>query len=81
MAILLISIAMLAPIGAAAVSMFDGRTVAQAAWSVPLAILGTGWVLTWLLTRKQIPLQLYILAFALWILTAGYFFARFVRLS
>ena len=75
--ILLISLAMLAPIGAAAFHLFQGLEVVQTAWSVPLAILATGAVLTWILSRKTIPLQLYMLAFALWILTAGYFFVRF----
>jgi hypothetical protein len=41
---------------------------------VPLLILGTGAVMTWMLTRKTIPMQLYVAAFALWVITATYFF-------
>ena len=29
--------------------------------------------MTWMLTRRTIPMQLYVAAFALWVITAGYF--------
>jgi len=37
-------------------------------------------MLTWLLSRRHIAMQLYLTAFALWLLTAGYFFTRIVAL-
>ncbi|GAC1396163.1 MAG: hypothetical protein NVSMB68_12960 [Thermoanaerobaculia bacterium] len=72
--LVVISVAMLAPIGAAVIDMAAGAHVPAARWLVPLAILGTGAIMIWLLTRKSVSLQLYIIAFALWVLTAYYFF-------
>lgn len=72
--LLLISLAMVVPIGRAVLDLAGGAHVAASRWAVPLAILGTGSILSWLLTRKQVSLQLYLSAFALWLLTAGYFF-------
>ncbi len=68
------------PIGSAVIAMAAGAIVPAAAWAIPMAILGMGSLLTWLLTRKQVPLQLYLVAFVLWVLTAGYFFVRFLHL-
>lgn len=72
--LLVINVAMLAPIGSAVVQLASGAQVAPVRWLVPLAILGTGAVMIWLLARKSVSLQLYLAAFALWVLTAGYFF-------
>jgi hypothetical protein len=72
--LLLVSMAMLVPIGMVVVDIAGGAPVAALKWAVPLGILGTAAIMMWLLTRKAIPLQLYLTAFALWLLTAGYFF-------
>jgi hypothetical protein len=72
--LLVISLAMLVPIGSTVLAIAGGAPVPPAKWLVPLLILGTGAVMTWMLTRKTIPMQLYIAAFALWVITAGYFF-------
>ena len=72
--LLLVSLAMLIPIGSAVLAIAGGTPVSPAKWLVPLLILATGAVMTWMLSRKTIPMQLYIAAFALWVITAGYFF-------
>jgi hypothetical protein len=72
--LLLISLVMLIPIGSAVMTMAGGAHVPTTHWLVPLLILGTGAIMTWMLTRKTIPMQLYVAAFALWVITAGYFF-------
>ena len=76
--LLLLSMAMLIPIISAGFGLIRGEEVATTAWGIPLVILATGAFLTWLLTRRQVALQLYLLAFSLWVLTAGYFFAKYV---
>ena len=72
--LLLISLVMLIPIGSAVLAIAEGAHVPPAHWIAPLLILGTGAIMTWMLSRKTIPMQLYIAAFALWVITAGYFF-------
>ena len=52
-----------------------GGTVAPRSWLFPLIILGTAAVLMWLLTRMQLSLRLYLAAFALWLVTTGYYLA------
>jgi hypothetical protein len=76
--LLLLSVAMLIPIISAGTGLIRGSEVAPMTWGVPLAILATGSFLTWLLTRRQVALQLYLLAFSLWVVTAGYFFVKYV---
>jgi hypothetical protein len=76
--ILLLSVAMLIPIVTAGFGLMRGTEVASTAWGIPLVILATGAFLTWLLTRRQVALQLYLLAFSLWVVTAGYFFVKYV---
>ena len=71
--LLLICIAMLWPIVSAVIAISGGAAVPTAKWAVPLTILATGAIMSWLLTRKSVSLQLYIAAFALWVITAGYF--------
>jgi hypothetical protein len=72
--LLLTCIAMLWPIVSAVIAISGGAAVPTAKWAVPLTILATGAIMSWLLTRKAVSLQLYIAAFALWVITAGYFF-------
>ena len=72
--LLIICIAMLWPIASAVIAIAGGAHVAPAKWAVPITILATGAIMSWLLTRKSVSLQLYVAAFALWVITAGYFF-------
>ena len=72
--LLLICVSMLIPIGSAVMTLAGGTHVPPAKWFIPLTILATGAVMTWMLTRRTIPMQLYVLAFALWVITAAYFF-------
>jgi hypothetical protein len=75
--LLLISIAMLVPIGSVVIDLMNGAQVPAVKWTIPLTILATASIMMWLLTRTTIPLRLYLAAFALWVLTAGYVFFIF----
>ena len=73
--LLMVSVVMIVPLGSAVMSMMRGETVASSAWAVPLVILATGLALMSVLPRMQsYGAQLYVAAFALWLLAAGYFF-------
>ena len=76
--LLIVSLTMLIPLGGAVAGMLRGNPVASSAWAIPLIILATGFALISFLPRMQnLGSQLYLSAFALWILAAGYFlFAR-----
>lgn len=76
--LLLVSLAMIVPLVTAAVGYYRGDAVAASAMLIPLIFLGTGAVLTWLLAKKAVSLQLFAMAFALWIVAAGYFFFTLV---
>lgn len=78
--LLLVSLATFGPLIAAAILLARGRAVVPLVWWAPLLILATGAALIWLLSRRQIAFQLYLAAFALWLLTAGYFFTKIVAL-
>lgn len=54
-----------------------GGNVPLRSWAFPLTILAAGAVLMWLLTRRGLALQLYLVAFSLWLLTTGYYIAHF----
>jgi hypothetical protein len=72
--LLVVSLIMLVPLGTAVSQMLRGNPVASSAWTVPLVILATGLALISFLPRMQtFGSQLYLSAFALWILAAGYF--------
>ena len=69
------SLAMLIPLANAVRGMWRGEPVASSSWSIPLVILATGFALISFLPRMQsLGSQLYLSAFALWILAAAYFF-------
>ncbi len=72
--LLVISLAMLIPLGLAVYRIAHGLAVPPAHWFVPLAILASAAVMMWMLTRKAVSLNLYLMAFSLWLVTAGYFF-------
>ena len=73
--LLLVSLLMFGLLVRAALMLSRGEIVPARSWTFPLTILATGAVLMWLLTRKQLSLQLYLTAFALWLLTTGYYLA------
>ena len=73
--VLLVSLAMLIPIGAAVMGLVRGDEVASATWAIPMVILATGLALMSFLPRMQaFGSPLYGAALALWLLAAGYFF-------
>jgi hypothetical protein len=72
--LLIVSLAMFFPIGSAVAGMLRGGEVASSAWAIPLVILATGLALISFLPKMQTYGQLYLSAFALWLLAAGYFF-------
>ena len=76
--ILLITLSMFVPLVFAIVALVHGAAIPPARWMFPLGIIAAGAVLMSLLSRKQVPLQLYITAFALWLLTAAYYWSQFV---
>jgi hypothetical protein len=73
--LLLVSLAMFVLLGSAAVNLRSGHAVPSTAWTFPLTILGTGALLMWLLLRRQVSMRLYVAAFALWLLAAGFLLA------
>jgi hypothetical protein len=72
--LLVISLAMLVPLGLAVDRIANGVAVPSPHWIVPLVIMATAAVMMWMLTRKAISLNLFLMAFSLWLVTAGYFF-------
>ena len=77
--LLLGSLSMLVPLAFAVIALAHGAAIPPIRWLLPLALLAAGSVLTWLLSRKQIPLQLFLLAFALWLAAAGAYWFSALR--
>jgi hypothetical protein len=74
--VLVVSIVMLAPLGATVITVLRGGTVAMRAWLGPLVIMATGLALLVVLARPGALLRLYLTAFALWLMTAVYLLMR-----
>jgi hypothetical protein len=72
--VLIVSLAMFVPLVKAARTLLREGSAPFPLWLAPLLLLGTGALLTHVLTRRQVPAQLVVSAFALWLLTAAYFF-------
>ena len=72
--LLLVSLSMLVPLGMAVWRMLHDVPVTSASWAVPLVMLATGAALMYLTSRKVFGAQLFLVAMALWLLAAGYFF-------
>lgn len=77
--LLLGSVSMVVPLAFAVVALVHGAAIPAIRWLFPLALLAVGSALTWLLSRKQIPLQLFLLAFALWLAAAGAYWVSALR--
>ena len=76
--VLLVSLSMLVPIGISVARLLRREPVPSTAWLVPLVILATGFALISFLPRMQaVGAQLYLMAFALWVVAAGYFLFLF----
>jgi len=75
--VLVVSLAMFVPLIHAALTLFRAGRAPRALWLAPLLLLGTGALLTHVLTRRQVSIPLVVSTFALWIVTAGYFLLRF----
>jgi hypothetical protein len=73
--LLLVSLAMLIPLGVAVAALLRGDPVEPLQWTVPLVVLATGATLIHLISRRGgVPQQrLFLPALALWLLAAGYF--------
>jgi hypothetical protein len=74
--LLLVSLSMLVPLGFVVVHLVRGFDVLPISWALPLALVAVGAVLMSILSRKQVPFELFIAALALWLLTAGYYWLR-----
>lgn len=72
----IVSLAMFIPLVRAARTLLRNGSAPLALWLAPLLLLATGAVLTQVLTRRVVSMQLVAAAFALWVLTAGYFLMR-----
>jgi hypothetical protein len=72
----IVSLAMFLPLIRAARTLLRDGSAPIALWIAPLLLLATGALLTHLLTRRQVSAQLVVAAFALWLVTAGYFLMR-----
>ena len=70
--LLLVSLLTFIPLIRAALRLGRGLEVDPMAWWAPLLILGTSALLTWLLSRRFVAMRLFVVAFALWLVTAGY---------
>jgi hypothetical protein len=77
-AVLLISLSMLVPLGKAVMAVIHGATPIIAMWLAPLLILATGLALLLALGRRTAIAPLFLMALALWVITAGYFLVRLV---
>ena len=76
--VLLISLSMLVPLGKAVIAVLHGATPIIAMWLAPLLILATGLALLLALGRRTAITPLFLMALALWVITAGYFLVRLV---
>ena len=76
--ILLVTLSMLVPLTFAVIALVHGAHLPMQSWLFPLCIIAAGAVLISFLSRRQIPLQVYIFAFALWLITAAYYWSRII---
>jgi hypothetical protein len=73
--LVIVSLAMLVPLAGSVMGLMRGEAVASSTWGVPLILLATGLALMTFLRRLQaFGSQLYLAAFALWLVAAGFFF-------
>ena len=69
-------LSMLVPLAFAVVAIVHGAAIPAVRWFFPLAILGAGAALTWLLSRRRVRLQPFLPGFALWLAAAvAYWFS------
>jgi hypothetical protein len=72
--LLLVSLAMIVPLVQATAGFAKGTNVELEQIVIPLIFLSTAYVLTYLLAKKVLAVQLFVMAFALWVVAAGYYF-------
>jgi hypothetical protein len=75
--VMLVSLSMLVPLAKAVIAVVHGAVPIIAMWLAPLLILATGLALLLTLGRRAV-VPLYLMALALWVITAGYFLVRLV---
>ena len=73
--IVLVTLSMFVPLVFAAVAMLHGTHLPVRSWLFPLCLIAAGAVLIGI-RRKRIPMAVYVCAFALWLLTAGYYWSQ-----
>ena len=76
--ILLVTLSMFVPLTFAVIQLVHGAHLPTQSWLFPLGIIAAGAALISILSLRQVPLQLYLFAFALWLLTAAYYWGRIV---
>jgi hypothetical protein len=76
--VLLISVSMLVPLAKAVIAVIHGATPIIEMWLAPLLILATGLALLIALGRRTVIPPLFLMALALWVITAAYFLVRLV---
>jgi len=74
--IVLITLSLFVPLVFALIAMLHGTHLPMRSWLFPLCLIAAGAVLISVLSKRQIPMQLYLFAFALWLLTAGYYWMQ-----
>jgi hypothetical protein len=74
--VLLLSVAMLAPLGATVITVLRGGAVTLAQWLGPLVLMATGLALLIVLAKPGPLLRIYMTAFALWLIAALFVLVR-----
>ena len=75
--LLIVSLLMFVALVNIALTLSKGDDIPTRSWLFPLLILGAGATLMWLLRSRQMAMQLYLAAFALWLLTTGYYLIHY----
>ena len=71
--LLIVSLVIFGVLVKLALGLAHGGHLPTRAWLFPLVILAASAVMMWLLSRRQFAVQLYVMAFALWLVTSGYY--------
>jgi hypothetical protein len=78
--IVLVTLSMFVPLAFAAVAMLHGTHLPVRSWLFPLAVIAAGAVLM-SIRKQRIPMPLYVVAVAVWLLTAAYYWSQILAVS
>lgn len=78
--ILLVMLSMCVPLVFAIVAMVHGTHLPTRSWLYPLCVIAAGAVLIGLI-RRRIAMPLSLVAFALWLLAAGYYWGQILAVK